>query len=470
MATGRIGTTPVLTTRWSKQPAAGTTSLSGLDDNSVSLVYSVGYEAVYRNGTLLSRGNDYTATNGTTITLVDATLTGDIIEVFANQTVPLTDTYSQTVANSLFVNQATFDAKGDLIAGTADNAYTKLSVGSNGDTLVADSSTSTGLRWQQPKTQNALYNSSFDIWQRGTSFNGSAPYYCADRWFFARPGAAAGSTVSRQSAGLTGFNYCARMQRDNGNTSTLGVRLFQSLETADSIYFAGKTVTLSFYVRSGANYSGGNGTYINLYSGTGTDQQLGNTGFTGVASIALSSPITPTSTWTRYSVTGTVSSSATEIGFEIGYNPTGTAGANDYIEVTGFQLEVGSVATPYSRQNVTLAGELAACQRYYQLVCDGNSQSLVNGCAYTSTSFYGVYNPRTQMRTSPTISATTGTNYYTVYGNNANDACDAITGISGVSPYNVYFYISSGLALTQGYAYWLEATSAATRVALQAEL
>lgn len=268
-----------------------------------------------------------------------------------------------TVTNSM---ATAIDAKGDLIAGTADNSFSRLAVGNNGETLVADSSTSTGLRWQQPKTQNALYNSSFDIWQRGTSFNGSAPYYCADRWFFARPGAAAGSTVSRQSAGLTGFNYCARMQRDNGNTSTSGVRLFQSLETADSIYFAGKTVTLSFYVRSGANYSGGNGTYINLYSGTGTDQQLGNTGFTGAASIALSSPITPTSTWTRYSVTGTVSSSATEIGFEIGYNPTGTAGANDYIEVTGFQLEVGSVATPYTRQNVTLAGELAACMRYYE--------------------------------------------------------------------------------------------------------
>ncbi len=81
MATGRIGTTPVLTTRWSKAPAAGTTSLSGLDDNSVSLVYSVGYEQVYLNGALLSRTNDYTATNGTTITLTNATVAGDISSI-----------------------------------------------------------------------------------------------------------------------------------------------------------------------------------------------------------------------------------------------------------------------------------------------------------------------------------------------------------------------------------------------------
>ena len=70
MATGRIGVTPTLGTRWSKAPAGGTTSLSGLDDNSVSLVYSVGYEQVYRNGVLLSRGNDYTATTGNSITLI----------------------------------------------------------------------------------------------------------------------------------------------------------------------------------------------------------------------------------------------------------------------------------------------------------------------------------------------------------------------------------------------------------------
>ena len=152
MSTGRIGTTPVLQVRWSKAPSAGTTSLSGLDDNSVSLVYSVGYEAVYQNGVLLSRGNDYTATNGTTITLTTATVAGDIIEIFANQTIPLTDTYSQTVANSLFVNQATFDAKGDLIAGTADNAYSRLAVGANNTVLTADSSTATGLKWATPSS------------------------------------------------------------------------------------------------------------------------------------------------------------------------------------------------------------------------------------------------------------------------------------------------------------------------------
>lgn len=137
MATGRIGVTPTLGVRWSKAPTGGTTSLSGLDDNSVSLVYSVGYEQVYRNGTLLSRGNDYTATNGTTITLIDATITGDIIEVFANELVPLTDA----------ISKGQFNAKGALLSASAASTPGVLAVGANDTVLTADSSTSTGLKW-----------------------------------------------------------------------------------------------------------------------------------------------------------------------------------------------------------------------------------------------------------------------------------------------------------------------------------
>ena len=152
MATGRIGVTPNLRTRWSKAPAGGTTSLSGLDDNSVSLVYDAGFEAVYRNGVLLSRGNDYTATNGTTITLIDATIAGDIIEVFANQAIPLTSTYTQAVADAKFINNSLVDAKGDIIAATAADTVARLAVGSNDQVLTVDSSTTTGLKWATPAT------------------------------------------------------------------------------------------------------------------------------------------------------------------------------------------------------------------------------------------------------------------------------------------------------------------------------
>jgi hypothetical protein len=136
MATGRIGTTPVLQVRWSKAPSDGTTSLSGLDDNSVSLVYSVGYEAVYRNGVLLSRTNDYTATDGTTVTLIDATITGDIIEIFANQTIPLSDTYSQTVSDGKFINNTLTTTTGDIIYASGANTPARLAIGTSADVLT----------------------------------------------------------------------------------------------------------------------------------------------------------------------------------------------------------------------------------------------------------------------------------------------------------------------------------------------
>lgn len=44
----------------------------------------------------------------------------------------------------------TFDAKGDLVVGTGADTFSKLTVGTNGHTLVADSSTSTGLAWAAP--------------------------------------------------------------------------------------------------------------------------------------------------------------------------------------------------------------------------------------------------------------------------------------------------------------------------------
>jgi hypothetical protein len=43
-----------------------------------------------------------------------------------------------------------YDAKGDLIVGTGADTFAKLTVGTNGHTLVADSSETTGLKWAAP--------------------------------------------------------------------------------------------------------------------------------------------------------------------------------------------------------------------------------------------------------------------------------------------------------------------------------
>lgn len=49
-----------------------------------------------------------------------------------------------TITNSM---ATAIDAKGDLIAGTGDDAFSRLAVGSNGQVLTADSTAATGLKW-----------------------------------------------------------------------------------------------------------------------------------------------------------------------------------------------------------------------------------------------------------------------------------------------------------------------------------
>lgn len=250
--------------------------------------------------------------------------------------------------------------------------------------------------------KNLVINGGMDIWQRGTSFSsgGGLSVYAADRWHFYRGLNDSGATLSRQTSGLTGFQYATRLQRNSGNTSIQSIGLRHTLESADSYRLAGKTVTLSYYLRKGADYSGGF-FRASIASGTGTDQPV--YAFTNFA-YAADVSVTPTTSWVRYSITGTIPSNATEVGLEMFAPAAGTAGTNDYVEVTGFQLEIGSVATDFSRAGGTIQGELAACQRYYFRTTGGGAfQPLCFGFATSSTNVMGYLQYPVTMRATPTV-------------------------------------------------------------------
>jgi len=117
--------------------AGGETTISGTDDNGLTLSYLPGKEQVYLNGVLLVRTTDYTASNGTSLTSLAALAANDIVEVITFTSFELASAIEETI----------FDAKGDLLVGTAADTVGKLTVGSNGTVLVADSSTATGLKW-----------------------------------------------------------------------------------------------------------------------------------------------------------------------------------------------------------------------------------------------------------------------------------------------------------------------------------
>jgi hypothetical protein len=123
--------------RYKYVATGGETSVSGADANGLTLSYLAGKEQVYLNGVLLVRGTDYTASNGTSITSLTALAASDILEVITFTAFDLATAISNTV----------FDAKGDLIVGTAADTTGKLTVGVDGYYLKANSGTATGLEW-----------------------------------------------------------------------------------------------------------------------------------------------------------------------------------------------------------------------------------------------------------------------------------------------------------------------------------
>jgi hypothetical protein len=364
-------------------------------------------------------------------------------------------------------------AKGDLVAGTGTTTAAALTVGADGSTLVADSSTSTGLRYTAGNPiSNPTLNSAMQIWQRSTSTAGSTTAFCADRWAAYRT--VAGSTFSRQVTGdttnLPNIQYAIRVSRDSGNASAATLILAQTFETVNSIPFAGKIVTLSFYARAGANLTANLG--VQLGSGTGTDQNW--TGFSGLAYVVNTTQAL-TSTWTRYTFTGTVPTTSTQLNMQFYYVPTGTAGANDYYEITGVQIDIGSVALPFRTYAGTVQGELAACQRYYYRTGTNDSAAYGiltgTGWADTTTHTIAVLPLPVTMRVAPTAVDYPTISTLRTYGYGGAQALTALTMGSQTSANFVYLDGTNTSTITAGAVQYLQKNNSATAyIGVTAEL
>src|SRR6056300_502121 len=98
-----IGKSPTngVRNRFQYQATAGQTTFSGADDNALTLTYSdTLYMDVYQNGILLVPGDDYTATTGTTVVLVQAASLNDIIEMVVYDTFTVADSYTKSEADN----------------------------------------------------------------------------------------------------------------------------------------------------------------------------------------------------------------------------------------------------------------------------------------------------------------------------------------------------------------------------------
>ena len=314
--------------------------------------------------------------------------------------------------------------------------------------------------------KNAVINGGMEIWQRGTSFGTTGTFstsYTADRWQGYQGGAGTSQTTSCQASDLTGFRYFARVQRNSGSTATGYIGLWQTIETAVSIPYAGQTVTLSWYARAGSGMTNANSLSAWVYSGTGTDEPwYSATGSTSPASgvVTLLSTGGIVNGWKRFSITGTLPSNATELGVVFEYFPTGTAGANDYYDITGVQLELGSVPTAFSRAGGTLQGELAACQRYFvrfnpTFISDA---PFGTGIFKTTTAAAHIMNLPVTMRSAPSTTFSAANTFY-CWGGAGSGSPSAVTG--GGNTTNIIELSATRSSTTAGFASYIQALGAA---------
>lgn len=313
--------------------------------------------------------------------------------------------------------------------------------------------------------RNKIINGGFDIWQRGTTIAGlnNSVSYSADRWCIFRS-LAANYTLSRRSvtpSELSGFNYCARYQRTSGDTSVALLYLGITFESISVIPLAGKTVTLSFYARKGANFSGSIlDTQIEF--GTGTDTSF-LTQPTSPSITNMSSTLT--TSWQLFQQTVSVPSTSTAARIFWDYTPTGTAGTNDYFEITGVQLEVSSQITPFEQRPV--ATELALCQRYYEKSYDIGTEPLTSttqGMMFFSQTSNGSsdivasvkYSVPKRIAVAPTFITYTGTAGSWHYSRNGVGETAATMNQSYAGTNNFVCYINIGAAWTPGqmYGHW----------------
>jgi hypothetical protein len=105
--------------RWTKTMSGGETSLSGTDNNSLSLQYTPGYESVFINGVLQVRNLDYTATSGSTIAGLTALASNDVVMVESIIAYSVGDTYTQSQISSLLDAKSPVSTTGLVLLSTS---------------------------------------------------------------------------------------------------------------------------------------------------------------------------------------------------------------------------------------------------------------------------------------------------------------------------------------------------------------
>ena len=470
-------------TRWVSLLSASTLVLEGLDEKDLSLLYTPGFEKVYINGILLVRDEDYTAEDGTTIELNVAAEEGDVAEVDVFESFAIANTYTKTQADNKFLTQNSASAE-YLSQDSASAEY-----------LTQTSANETYLEQvnAQAPFRNLIINGAMQVAQRATSVTGqtSGGYKTVDRW---NQGITSQGTwtITQEADAPAGFAYSHKMlctTADAAPAASDNIQFFttfegQNLQKIKKGTASAQQLTLSFWVKSNVT-----GTYIaELYDGDNNRQT------------SKSYTVNSSATWEYKTITfaaDTTGAFDKDNGlslyciFALGAGSDFTSGTlqttwaaavnanrfvgqtnlaaatNNYWQVTGVQLEVGAVATPFEFK--PFAQDLQECQRYYYLIAQGNNKPIGIGVYFNSSEMFTVLDSPIQMRIAPTISVVTGTDFYAIDRNSAADGFNNFI-VWTTSENIIGIYNASQISGTAGQAGMVRTNNASAFLAVQAEL
>ncbi len=226
-----------------------------------------------------------------------------------------------------------------------------------------------------------------------------------------------------------------------------------------------RSITSTYTVNQSATWEKKTITFVGDTGGGGIDDDNGAgiyMYFFVVAGSDYKGSSANTNQWANY----------TNAGWANGHTVDLFSSTDNYFQITGVQLEVdhngSGVATDFEHRSY--GQELELCRRYFQVVVDdGSGKSFGNGTCYTASNMHLILQLCPNMRATPTIDQTTGSNYYRMFRNGGEDTFDQFSLEASSSEKMVDLY-ATGATGSQGASALLRTDNAAAKIRLSAEL
>jgi len=353
--------------------------------------------------------------------------------------------------------------------------------------------------------KNIIINGAMQVAQRSASVTGigaSSGYFTLDRWKINTGNSAGRLTMTQTADGPVGFANCLKLDCTTADTSIAAgeylelQQIFegQDLQSIGKGVAGAKEITLSFYVKANAAFTFG----VELYDLDNTRQitKLFNTttgwvrheftfpadvddgsspfGDDNAGSMQVTFLIHSGSNFTGGTLNTTSWANATNANRAAGIDSFYSSTDNNFF-LTGVQLEVGSVATPFEHAS-SFGEQLALCQRYFYKAENTNDEYhryLTLNCD-TATNSRGVYYMPTPMRSHPSLSVTASefSNYTTgsIRALSSLSISPSYTQTAGLGFVDVCLFAVTSGGQTSGHSGILLASATTSSMSFDAEL